>query len=369
MDYKFSEHIHSLNRISYICEDEAAQPSEPMLDCSLGINPFGCSPVVEQAIRGISLHEVTGYPPFPYTALRKQISEYWRDTADVPEDCIRLGNGAIGILNQLNLLFIHQSCKVLGYCPQFSDYMNNVFGHGGSYEFYRLMREKNYAFNCDEFLGCMRADHVVAYLDNPNNPTGQIIPLEQIREITRRAHLLNICVIIDEAYGEYMPAGNSAVTLLSEFENLIVVRSFSKGFGMAGLRSGYFVACKRLIEYYQKVEIPFSINAFGQAAVSAALGDRAFIEDSVRRIGAVKADLVRACQKLICAATGAQTSIMVLEHPDDTADLHALFLRHGVITEAGDGFVGLPRSAVRMRVPTQAQALVNIIRDVENEIL
>lgn len=368
MEYQFSKHIHSLNRISYISEEPSAQAYGRMRDCSLGINPFSCSPAVEQAVKSVSLTELSGYPPFPYIALRKQISEYWRTTADVPADCIRLGNGAIGILNQLNMLFIGPHSRVLGYCPQFSDYMNNVLGYGGVFEFYALPKEKRYAFDCEAFLGRLDSGHVAAYLDNPNNPTGQVIPVEQIREIARRAGQMNVTVIIDEAYGEFMPAANSAVTLLGEFDNVIVVRSFSKGFGMAGLRAGYFVASKRLIEYYQQVEIPFSINAFAHAAVGAALGDRVFIEESVRQIGAVKTELIRTCKKLVCSVTGAQTSIMVLEHPDEAADLHALFLRHGVLTEAGDGFMNLSRSAVRVRMPTEAEALAAIIRDVENEI-
>jgi histidinol-phosphate aminotransferase len=369
MDYKFNGHIPGLNRISYITEEEAVPASGPIVDCSLGINPFGCSPTVEQAVRSVPLSEISGYPPFPYTALRKQIAEYWRGDADVPEDCIRMGNGAIGILNQINMLFVNQNTRILGYCPQFSDYMNNVYGYGGVCEFYPLERNKNYAFDCEAFLSYLHSDHVVAYLDNPNNPTGQVIPIEQIREIVRRAERMNICVIIDEAYGEFMPAANSAITLTGDFENLIVVKSFSKGFGLAGLRAGYFVASRRLMEYYQKIEIPFSINAFGQAAISAVLQDRTFIAESAQRVGAVKAELIRSCKKLVCAATGAQTSIMVLEHPDENENLHALFLRHGVITEAGEGFVGLKRSAVRIRVPVEAQTLANIIRDVENEIL
>lgn len=368
MEYKFNGHIHGLNRISYINEEAAAPACGFVHDCSLGINPFGCSPAVGEAVNSVSLSELSGYPPFPYSSLRKQISEYWRGVADVPEECIRLGNGAIGILNQLNMLFIGPHSRVLGYCPQFSDYMNNVFGYGGIFKYYPLPKEKRYAFDCEAFLGRLDSGHVAAYLDNPNNPTGQVIPVEQIREIAHRAAQMNVTVIIDEAYGEFMPAANSAVTLLGEFDNLIVVRSFSKGFGMAGLRAGYFVASKRLMEYYQQVEIPFSINAFAHAAVSAALGDKGFIEESSRRIGDVKAELIRTCKKLVCSVTGTQTSIMVLEHPDAAADLHALFLRHDVLTEAGDGFMNLSRSAVRMRMPTEAEALAAIIRDVENEI-
>ena len=368
MIYRVAGHVEGLNRITYVSDEEEGPASAGMLDCSLGINPLGCSPAAMQALEKASPPDVVSYPSFPYTALKRRISAYWRDTADIPEECIRLSAGAIGALDQINKLFVNANSKVFGYSPQFTDYINDVCGYGGSYECYRLPAEDGYRFDCESFLRRLSGNHALVYLDNPNNPTGQVIPIDEIREIVGRARELNVCVVIDEAYGDYMPQSNSAVSLVPHYENLFVVKSFSKGFGMAGLRCGYLVASKRLIEYYQRVEIPFSINTYGQAAVAAALGDRAFLEKSIRNTGIVKADLMGACRKLTCLATGAQTPIMVLKHPDDAVDLHEVFLRHRVVTEAGDGFLSLPRSAVRIRAPIEAQTLAAIISRIEAEM-
>ncbi len=368
MDSRFNAHIHKLEKTSYINDEAESPPEGLIIDCSLGINPYGCSPAVRKAMARVPSSYITSYPAYPYESLTREISEYWRCTVDLPEGCVRLGNGANGILNQVNKLFINTDSKVLGFCPQFSDYMNFVHSYGGRCEFYKLPPANLYAFDVKDFLEHITSNYTIVYVDNPSNPTGQVIPVQQIKEIVHRARRMNAYAIVDEAYGEYMPAANSAVTLVGEFDNLFVVRSFSKGFGMAGLRVGYFVACKRMVEFYKRIEIPFSVNRFGEIAASAALADKVFIEDSTRRIGKDKAKLMQSCRKLICSVTDPHTSILVLSHPDGASDLHDLFLRHGVLTEAGDGFVGLTRSAVRLRVPRDVKLLVDKIMDVESEI-
>ncbi len=368
MQYKLLKHMASLCRIGYVSEEDAGSVADRLLDCALGVNPCGYSPSVEQALKNVTAADSTRYPDYPYTSLRKHISDYWRGTTDVSPDCIRVGCGAIGILNQLNKMFVDKRSKVLGYCPQFSDYIANVRAYGGSFEFYSLHREDCRMFNCEDLLRHLTPDQSLVYLDNPNNPTGQVIPLDQIREILSAAHRIGACVIVDEAFGEYMPASNSAVTLLEEYDNLFVVKSFSKGFGLAGLRAGYLATGKRLMEYYQKIDIPFSVSIYAQAAIAAALADKDFIEDSIIQVGARKAQITRICQKLKCMHTYPNTPIMVLEHPDEAVDLHALFLKHGVKTESGNGFLNLGCTAVRLRIPKETRALTEIIRKIERKI-
>ncbi|HWQ57488.1 MAG TPA: aminotransferase class I/II-fold pyridoxal phosphate-dependent enzyme [Clostridia bacterium] len=367
MEYRFIQHIRELRKVGYISDEEATPAAGALVDCALGTNPYGCPEAALEAVKNAALADIAAYPAYPYADLRRRIADFWRGFVDLPVGCVRMGGGSIGPLNQINKLFVGAGNRVLGYCPQFTDYIANVRSYGGRYEAYALPREKAYAFDCEAFLRRVEDGHALIYLDNPNNPTGQVIPLDQILEIARRARRLDACVIVDEAYGEYMPPSASAVTLTGACDNLFVVRSFSKGYGLAGLRAGYVVACERLMEYYQRIEIPFTITALAQAAVSAALGDGAFIERTLRNTAAVKAEVMRACRGLTCSATAPATSIMVLEHPDETVDLHAAFLRRGVLTEAGEGFPGLSRNAVRVRMPREAKPLADAVRGIENE--
>ena len=112
---------------------------------------------------------------------------------------------------------------------------------GGIFESYKLKPENNYKFIASEFIDLINDDLKLIYLDNPNNPTGQIIPLEAIEKVLKVALDKNIVVIVDEAYGDYMNENNSAVNLVPKYENLIVTKTFSKAYGLAGLRGGYII--------------------------------------------------------------------------------------------------------------------------------
>ena len=114
-------------------------------------------------------------------------------------------------------------------------------------------------------------------MDNPNNPTGQCIPLEQIEYIVREAAKDNICVLVDEAYGEYMRSENSAITLIKTYDNLIVLRTFSKGFGLAGLRLGYLVARPEIIEEMKKLTSPYDGNTLARRICAQVLKEADFL--------------------------------------------------------------------------------------------
>ncbi len=119
--------------------------------------------------------------------------------------------------------------------------------HGATYDYVLLKKEDNFKFNEKEFIEKINPEYKVIYIDNPNNPTGQIIPLSSIENIVKEAAKYDIAVMVDEAYGEYMPKENSAVKLLNNYDNVIALKTFSKGFGLAGLRAGYAVLPEQLV--------------------------------------------------------------------------------------------------------------------------
>src|SRR5699024_4459156 len=114
---------------------------------------------------------------------------------------------------------------------------------GGIYCDAPLSAENKYLFESFSIIfKLQQADYKLLYLDNPNNPTGQIIPIEEIEFIVKKAAENSTCVIVDEAYGDYMDQQSSAISLVHKYENLFVVRTFSKAYGLAGMRIGYVVA-------------------------------------------------------------------------------------------------------------------------------
>lgn len=130
-------------------------------------------------------------------------------------------------LEKINKFVIREGSKVLGYALQFSEYITEVRVMGGFYEYMSLKKEEDFEFNYEEFIEKINDSYTLVYIDNPNNPTGQVISLDVIEEVTKKALEEEVIVVVDEAYGDSMDIKNSAVNL--EYPNLIVVRSFSKG--------------------------------------------------------------------------------------------------------------------------------------------
>ena len=230
--------LNYLARKSYVSLEPLNKRGE-LLDCSLGSNLFGVSHRVLDAAKEYDWSGVWRYPDPTYQDLKEKISRFWVEYADLDKRQIQIANGAVVVLERVNKIFVGSGAKVLGYSPQFTEYTTDVEACGGRYEAVLLDPGERFKFHVERLLAKISEDYSLVYIDNPNNPTGQVISLSQVEEITRQASKKGVVVIIDEAYGDYMGKENSAVNLIDKYTNLIVVRSFSKGFGLAGLRIGY----------------------------------------------------------------------------------------------------------------------------------
>ncbi|NJE07853.1 pyridoxal phosphate-dependent aminotransferase [Thermococcus sp. M39] len=318
------------------------------VDCSLGVNPFGCSPKVLEVFKNISLEEISNYPKRD-DELKKAIEEYWNH--EVVTEEIFLGTGSMGCLQKINKL-LREGSVVLGYSPQFVPYINDAVANGAIYEYVPLKQEKNFEIDVGEIINALNDKTAFIYVDNPNNPTGQAIRLKDLEELVEEAERKNAIVIVDEAYGEFMPMKNSAINL--NYENLIVVRSFSKGFGLAGLRIGYcIVKGKALRELIAKVDTPFSVTSLSAKAAIEALEDRNFVKKTVKEIRKRKVTLLRALKREFhIAKTSDDTPIFLCGGKEDT---HAYFLERGILTVPGNEFINLDNSYVRIRVPKNVE--------------
>lgn len=372
MNLRVRGHINEFMRMSYVNDsDSPSAPAEnerEWVDCALGTNPFGYPDTVNRMYPLFNIEEINKYPDFPYEYLRRELVSYWGDVAELNTSNIRLGSGSMGVIEKINKIFIENNAKVLGYCPQFTDFMVDVQSAGGSYEYMLLDPQDNYRFDKEKLKSAMGREHRLVYIDNPNNPTGQVIPVADLEDIVESAGRMGICVIIDEAYGDFMVRKNSAISLVNSHENLVVLRSFSKGFGLAGIRVGYLVTGSTISGYYSKVDAPFSVNTFGQWAAIHALRDRSFIDKCTERIETVKKTIVSACRKLAVLETDPKIPIMTLRHPDPHFDLCGGFRKNGVLTESGGDFVGLGKNFVRLRVPCEPDEVIEAVSRIESRI-
>ena len=372
----------------YVPKDYAGASVEGnvQVDCSLGVNSDLLGDCIFQRLhqfeQKIVLQEgnyVTvinegNYAEIKYNphdeTLKKELA-CWYHRNGIGEEWLRpenfiLGNGSYDILCNMNLLCLTGGRRVLGHGPQFTAYIDHALCVGSVYEAYRLPREKNYAFDPAGYLAAMDDSYQLFIIENPNNPTGQMLPLSAVRAIARKALEMEKILIVDEAYGEYIPFGASAINLVREFPNILVTRSFSKGWGMAGVRLGYGVASTEtdLLEQLQKLVLPFNSNAVARTLAESALktklqnpedpfGIWPVIRNKQRLLDKVEECCLRYGRNLKVAHTHFSTPILMLYYDGSQKDFHLArhLIDHGILTVSCETYEGLGPEAVRIMMP------------------
>lgn len=361
MKLKFSPSVAQIQKVSYAKEEE----ENFLLDCGDGCSPYGCSEKVAQALKDVDIHDVSAYPHG--FALKDAIIRRWQAHVPLTYDMLYLHNSGMDAIACVNTIFARPGAAVVGICPQFSDYLLSARCHGFVYRPVYLKQEENFRLIPERVVAAIDDAVSLVYLDNPNNPTGQSVTLDSMRMILDKAKEVGACVISDEAYGDYLAPENSAITLVNEYDNLIVMRSFSKGTGLAGMRAAYVAASPEIITQIDKVSNPYCINGIGRRLAIAALEDVDFIERNRCKLSAVKRRLRTLMGNYLqMAQTLDSCSICLLTFRDPQYDLAKLFASQGVKVVAGTDFEGLGKNSVRLRLPREEdeERLFQIVRNI-----
>lgn len=360
---QFRQSMLEEEKLSYVGAGMQEHPD--MVDCSAGYNPYGAPAAAVEALRGIDAHALNVYPHGQ--ALQRAIAAYWQPYAPIGLENILLTNGSIGGIYLVNSAFAWPGAALLALAPQFSDYINHARLLDIQYRPFQLQASQGYRVDWDGFAAQISSGLQLVYLDHPNNPTGQPAPPEALRMLARRAQERQICLLVDEAYGDYMEQPQSACTLLGEFENIIVLRTFSKGFGMAGIRAGYLLASEAVCHALNKIGNPYNISQPSRLAAEAALGEADFLPRCRAAFARSKAALRTSIgERLHMAYTLDTCPICLIYHDDTRVDLEQELRRRGVLSYSGAHFDGLGVNAVRLRIPHEqvcarvAQALADI---------
>jgi histidinol-phosphate aminotransferase len=184
-------------------------------------------------------------------------------------------------------------------------------------------------------------DTRVLWIANPNNPTGTFLPWSEIETFLATVPP-QVLVVLDEAYGEYLPTDDRADTLawIARFPNLLICRTFSKAYGLAGLRVGYGIAHPDVIDLLNRVRHPFNVNAVALAAAEAALDDVEFLLRSYALNSAGMAQLVAGLKDLNIETVPSKGNFL-LARVGDAARINAELLKRGVIVRPVANY-GLP---------------------------
>jgi histidinol-phosphate aminotransferase len=241
-------------------------------------NPLGPSPKALAAIRG-ALGELNYYPDSNGFELKEALA---RKLELAPGNLV-LGNGSNDVLELVARAFLTASDSAAYTQHAFMVYPLVVQAIGARHI---VVPAKNYGTDLEAIAAAVRSDTKIVFLANPNNPTGTFNEWESVLALLRRLPP-RVLVVIDEAYGEYLPdeLQSPAAKWLAAHPNLVVSRTLSKAYGLAGLRVGYGFAHPEVSEVMNRVRQPFNVNHLAMVAACAALDDREFIAES-RRVNA-----------------------------------------------------------------------------------
>ena len=286
-------------------------------------NPRGMPESARRAIAE-TMADLGRYPDSNGFALKSALSAKF----NVPVDWITLGNGSNDILElaAAALLSPGRSCVYAQH--SFAVYALATQARGARAI---VVPAKNLGHDVDAMASAIAADTALVYIANPNNPTGTHLPAQTLAGFLARV-APQVVVVIDEAYNEYLPPERrfDSVQWVHEYPNLLISRTFSKAYGLAGLRVGYGLAQPALTDLLNRVRQPFNVNAVAQAAALAALQDRAFLEQSYQLNVAGMQQIIDGFRRLQLDSVPSYGNFVLVKVGDAVGVYHQL-LRRGVI--------------------------------------
>ncbi|MDH5695164.1 MAG: histidinol-phosphate transaminase [Dehalococcoidia bacterium] len=264
--------------------EEVEVPVEGIIKLDANENPYGCSPRVKQALGSYPYFNI--YPDAKQTELRKLLQGY----TGVGAEHIVAGNGSDQLIDLVLHLFVGPGDEVINCVPTFDIFRFSTQMCNG--KLVEVPRDENYIVDVSAVKKAISKKTKIIVLANPNNPTGTPIPQSDILEIVDTG----VPVLADEAYAEF--SGETVTQLVTQYKNLMVLRTFSKWAGLAGLRIGYGIFPPKIAEYLLKIKLPFTINVAAVVAVRESLADLNYLLDTVKAIVAERERLFAELNKL-----------------------------------------------------------------------
>ncbi len=312
-------------------------------------NPLGPSPKAMMVIKE-NLHNIHRYPDSSCYYLRQKLAKKF----GLPMSKIIVGNGSDEIIGLVVYIFLSPEEEVIFPMPTFLLYEKIVEGFGGKTVPVPL---SNFCIDLPAILKAVSSKTKIIFINNPNNPTGKGLKKGEISCFLNSLPS-DVIVVLDEAYIEFTtdPEISSVVELLESCPLLVVLRTFSKAYGLAGLRIGYGFASERIIDGMNLVRQPFNANYLAQVGASAALDDDEFVKKTLNLIRDGLEFLYSQLDRIGLEYLTTQTNFFLLKTPIGAEKTYTRMLREGVIVRSMESFglkdyirvnVGLPEENKR----------------------
>ncbi len=296
-------------------------------------NPNGASPKAIKAIQKELLH-VARYPEGDCYQLRAKLAKHFK----FKQTQFTFGNGSNDVLDVIARAFLNNKSNAVFSQYAFAVYPIATQSVGAQSIVVDALDERDempLGHDLTAMLNAINEQTNVVFIANPNNPTGTWVDKQDLY-LFLKAVPNNVIVVLDEAYIEYVPedAKNNFVNALDwvdEFENLIVTRTFSKIYGLAGLRIGYCVSSSKIADFLNRVRQPFNVNLLAQIAAEAAIDDTGFVQKSCTENAKGKAYLMAELKQLGCTVLPSMGNFLCIGFKQDCVKLNQALLNDGII--------------------------------------
>lgn len=322
-------------------------------------NPSGPSPLAVEAMCQAA-KRTNLYPDSNCYELKQALAEY----CQTPVESLIVGNGSDEVLKMIAEAFLHPGDEVVYGIPTFVEYEFVTRLMGGTVVEVPLA---NLVYDLEAMADRINERTKIIIVCNPNNPTGTIVTRKEVERFLTRVPD-DVLVVFDEAYFEYVTSGDYPDTLeyVRQRRRVVVLRTFSKIYALAGLRVGYGIADPEIIDTLMRVREPFNVNSLAQAAAVASLKDREYLEKT-RQLNIQGRDyLYQELKAMQLEFSPTQANFIFINLKVPGAEVVDGLMRQGVIVRPCSSFGQPEHIRVTIGTPEQNQRFISVLREVLN---
>ncbi|RZQ56904.1 histidinol-phosphate transaminase [Pseudidiomarina tainanensis] len=320
-------------------------------------NPLGLSTQVKAALQD-ALNGLARYPDANGFYLKSKLASKF----GVNTNQITLGNGSNDVLELLARTFVDASHEVIFAQHAFVVYplVTQAIGATGV-----AVPAKDYGHDLPAMLKAITPKTRMIFIANPNNPTGTFLTTEALAEFIAQVPS-NVLVVLDEAYYEYVDEAERApsVEWVAKYPNLIVSRTFSKAYGLAGLRAGYAISHPEIADLMNRIRQPFNMNSLSLRAAEVVLDDEAYLAESIRVNKQGMQQLVAFCEEHGLNYIPSHGNFLTIEVGPEAGEMYQKLLRSGVIVRPVAGYQLPNHLRVSIGLPSENQAFIDAMKTI-----
>lgn len=318
-------------------------------------NTVGCSPKVLDAINNIKEEEIAAYPEY------KKFKAKLANSIKVRPEQLMVTNATDEAILIIMQAYVEKGDEVILPIPTFA--MFKFYAQLVEAKIKEILYTSNLTFPTRKVLNAISKKTRLVILCNPNNPTGSLIDKKDVVKIVEKAQKNDALVLLDEAYYQY--SGVECLHLIGKYDNLMIIRTFSKAYGLAGLRLGYIVSNEAVIKSLLKAGSPYSVNTVAMVAASKAIEDFDYVKWYINEVKKAKRIIYEELKKLKIKTYPTATNFLIAKFPKRADEVEKGLTERGILVRNRSSYP-LLKDCLRIGIGTvkQNKELVNALKEI-----